>query len=219
MHRRYIKSFVFHSLDPEDEPGTLPACADGIPKRSRRRMSRLGILLSCVMEGLPLDAETTLVYGTTFTEANALETFLDSLPYASPTAFQTSIHPGGIEQALILKKQPVGAFFPLAGDQTLFAQMMKYPFTASTSKTAVCGGEEKGGWLREFGVASPVSFAFSLLVSESPENAIGYCEWNPAALSGEVPIPSVEEAVSRLHSDRILEFTSGDHGSFKLKLA
>jgi hypothetical protein len=218
MHRCYINSFVFHFLDPEDEPGTLPPCADKIPKRSRRRMSRLGILLSCVTDGLSLDADTTLVYGTTFTEANALETFLDSLPYASPTAFQTSIHPGGIEQALILKKQPVGAFFPIAGDQTLFAQMMKYPFTASTGKTAVCGGEEKGGWLRNFGVAHPVSFAFSLLFSESPDEAIGYCEWSPSAAPGEAWLPSIQEAVNRLHEDRILEFASGDHGSFKLKL-
>lgn len=218
MHRRYIKSFVLHSLDPEDEAGTLLACADKIPKRARRRMSCLGILLSYVMEELALDADTTLVYGTTFTEANALETYLDSLPLASPTAFQTSIHPGGIEQALILKKQPVGAFFPLAGDQTLFAQMMKYPFVASTGRTAVCGGEEQGGWLRDFGVAHPVSFAFSLMISESPENAIGYCDWNPSAVPGETWLPTMQEAVNRLHSDRILEFASKDHGSFKLRL-
>ena len=219
MHKLYLQSLEARFPDPDNEEAALAELAASLPKRAARRMSTLGILLNSVLEpsaSVP-DGETTLIYATSYTEAGALETYLESMPYASPTAFQTSIHPGGIEQALILRKQPVGPFFPLAGNaSSLSLQMLKAAFTAHTPRILLCGGEEKGGWLREFGVAYPRSFAFSLLLSREKAGTSLQFEWDPGTWEGEERILPAEELVRKiLHAETVL-MGGTDHGTFHI---
>src|SRR5210317_1678541 len=143
MISRYIASFKCCFPDPEDAAASVTALVPDIPKRASRRMSLLGKQIHHVLSDIELDLETSIIYGTTYTEAKALEAFLDSIPYASPTAFQTSIHPGGIEQALIMRKQEVASLFPLAGKAMLWTQMAQAAMTCMTPRTIVVGGEEK----------------------------------------------------------------------------
>lgn len=218
MPERYIQSFACRFLDPANEAESLAALSSGLPRRAARRMSTLGILMHSVLENQLPDLETAVVYGTCFTESNALETFLDSLPHASPTAFQTSIHPGGVEQALIMRKQAVGAFFPFAGDDGLMLQLLKSTFTSAQPATLVCGGEERGSWLRQFGVAYPRSFAFSFFVTRDPGKPIGSITWKPGYTGSGIRELSMEETVRSMESGQPVTMGSPDHGLFKISL-
>src|SRR5262249_1179569 len=71
------------------------------PRNTLRRMTHLGMLIGTTLDGLTLTPEDALVYATTIAETRALEDFLASFPTASPLGFQTSIHPGGVQQVLI----------------------------------------------------------------------------------------------------------------------
>ena len=216
MPKRYIQSFRSIFLNPADEKADLQDAKATIPPRAVRRMSRLGIMLHHLLEELPLDLETTLVYGTCFTESSALETFLDSFPYASPTAFQTSIHPGGVEQALIMKNREVGAFFPMAGGQALMMQMLKLAFTTEGNKVLLCGGEEKGHWLADFGLAHHCSFAFAMQLSDEPFNACGELIWELEARNNEESIPDMNEAVRLFTEGQTVTFQSGSLGLLRI---
>lgn len=215
MHKLYLQSFESRFLDPDNEKEDLATITSNLPRRAARRMSTLGILLHSVLEKEALTLDTTVIYGTTYTEANALESFLESMPYASPTAFQTSIHPGGIEQALILRKQALGPFLPMAGETTLVVQMLKAAFTATTPEILLCGGEEQGGWLREFEIAYPSSFAFSMRLSRVPLKTGMQIEWDPEA-DPVSALPSLEEIIRQLEAGNGLAFGGKDHGRFKI---
>tara|TARA_B110001450_G_scaffold238265_1_gene245154 strand:- start:234 stop:893 length:660 start_codon:yes stop_codon:yes gene_type:complete len=201
MHKRYIQSFDTIFLDKDNEATGLAAAMTNLPKRASRRMSRLGIMLHYLLTDLPLDIQTTLAYGTSFSECRTLESYLDSFPDASPTGFQNSIHPGGIEQALIVNKQAVGAFFPMAGHRNLMMQMLKLAFSAKTPEVILCGGEEKGSWLTDYGLAHNCSFAFAMRLSHDPDGACGELTWEENAQHPEEAVPDMEEVV-RLFSAR-----------------
>ena len=216
MNNRYIQSFSCCFPDPENEKESLAALIPDIPKRAARRMSSMGKQIHHVLNGVDLDLDTSLIYGTTFTESTALESYLESMPFASPTAFQTSIHPGGIEQALIMNKQEVGALFPLAGDQTLFLQMLQTAFTCTTPKVVLTGGEERGSWLTEFKLAYCRSFAFSLCLSNDPTNAIGGIQWRTEFTLENPVVPHMESVVKSMQTSERLTIGSPDHGQFEI---
>jgi len=216
MPSRHIQSFRSIFLPPEDEASGLDSLLTQLPKRAARRMSRLGIMMYNLLEEIPLDLRTTVVYGTIFSESSALETYLDSIPFASPTAFQTSIHPGGIEQALILKQREVGAFFPVAGGAHLLLPMLKLAFSIPSADVVLCGGEEKGSWLREFGLAYDRSFAYALHLGSGPQQSIGELIWEPEAPVSEESIPTTEEAIRRISAGQPVEFRGAGHGCLRV---
>lgn len=216
MHKRYIQSFNTIFLDPDDEVAGLARALALLPKRAARRMSRLGIMLHYLLTDLPLDLRTTLIYGTSFSECNTLESYLDSFPYASPTAFQNSIHPGGIEQALILNKQAVGAFFPVAGQRNLMLQMLKLTFTAKSEEVILCGGEEKGGWLTDFGLAHNCSFAFAMRLSESQNEACGELIWETNTKTSGDSVPNMDEAVRLFSKGQAVCFENDSLGLIRM---
>ena len=82
-------------------------------------MTVLGMLVGAALGDLRPGAEDAVVYATAFGESRALEAYLDSFPEASPTQFQTSIHPSGVQQALVglnVRQAAVaGEGSPLAG--------------------------------------------------------------------------------------------------------
>src|SRR5688572_3937387 len=125
MTERFI-----HHVRVERPPTTESAAEardrlrDKFPRAALRRMTHLGLLLGSTLEGVALTLEDALVYASSFAETRALEDFLASFPAASPLLFQTSIHPGGIQQVLIGRQQPIARLWPLAGRARLVEQAL-----------------------------------------------------------------------------------------------
>src|SRR3954466_10434575 len=92
------------------------------PRAALRRMTHLGLLLGSSLEGVTLAPDDAVVYASSYAETRALEDFLASFPAASPLGFQTSIHPGGIQQVLIGRQQRIARLWPLAGRSRLVEQ-------------------------------------------------------------------------------------------------
>jgi len=134
-----------------------------------RRMTQLGLLVGGVLRDLAPGPDDTLVYATQFGESRALEGFLESFPTPSPTLFQTSIHPSGVQQGLIGRQQAVPELFPLAGGPQLVAQAVLAALLAPAPRVVLCGGEERGTWLVAPGAASDRAFAFALALTRHRE--------------------------------------------------
>jgi hypothetical protein len=114
-----------------------------------------------------------VVYATSFAETRALEDFLTSFPAASPLLFQTSIHPGGVQQVLIGRQQPIARLWPLAGRARLVEQALVTGLLETAPCTVLLGGEERGTWLLEQGMASERAFAFAVELRREAEGAVG----------------------------------------------
>jgi hypothetical protein len=111
------------------------------------------------------------VYASGFAETRALESYLDSFPGASPTLFQTSIHPSAVQQALICQQHAVGEFFPLTGRAHLVAHAFEAALLCTAPRVLLCGGEERGTWLLEQHAASARTFAFALSLERAAAGA------------------------------------------------
>lgn len=148
--------------DAEERFGQLKSA---LPSRTARRMSRLGLMLSHLIEEIGVDAETLVLYASAFGEGRTLETYLSSFPQASPLGFQSSIHPGGVEQALIFRQQPVREFFPITASESLplalFRTLEQCPHA---KRVLLLGGEEHASWLTQKALAAGDNFAFALLL-------------------------------------------------------
>lgn len=173
MLERWITALNTEDPGLEEPAATRERLKDRFPKNATRRMTQLGLLVGAALEPLALTGDDTLVYASGYAETRALEGYLDSFPSASPTLFQTSIHPSAVQQALIIRQQPVGEFFPLTGGSALPAQALQVALLARTPRAILCGGEERGTWLLAQNAASDRTFAFALALSASPENALG----------------------------------------------
>jgi len=161
-----------------------------------RRMTLLGMMVGATLQDLAPGADDTIVYASQYGESPALEGYLDSFPTPSPTLFQTSIHPSGVQQALIGRQRPVRELLPLAGDGQLVVQAALAALVAPAPRVLWCGGEERGGWLREAGLASERSFAFALaLTGERPAAPRGRLALVPADGEGTLPLATWFELV------------------------
>lgn len=147
--------------------------AEKFPRSALRRMTHLGLMLGSTLDGVTLTPDDALVYVTTYAETRALEEFLASFPGASPLLFQTSIHPGGIQQVLIGRQQPIGRLWPLAGRERLVEQALLAALLEPAERVVLAGGEERGTWLQEQGLASERAFAFGMMLTREPTGAIG----------------------------------------------
>jgi hypothetical protein len=172
MLERWITAL--HTEDPglEEPAATRDRFKDRFPKNATRRMTQLGLLVGATLEPLKPTENDTLVYASGYAETRAIEGYLDSFPGASPTLFQTSIHPSAVQQALIVHQQPVRQFFPLTGNAHLPARALEVALLAETPRVLLCGGEERGTWLLEHQSASDRAFAFALALSSSPDGAL-----------------------------------------------
>jgi len=222
MTERYIQASRAILLDPASEPSEVAALGSGWPQRKVRRMSTLGILLATLVEEAPPATNAAVFYATTYTEARSLERYLESLPDASPTRFQTSIHPGGIEQALILAGLPVEALYPLAGEEYLVSQSFQLALNNERDKAVIYGGEESGTWLADLGIASRCSFAFALHIDDNPTDALGSLRWVEAGAGDDGPDharpagPTLFDVAAALSARKPLAWTS-PFGRFDLE--
>jgi hypothetical protein len=140
----------------------------GFPPGATRRMTTLGLLVGSALGTVEPGEGDCLVYASAFAESCALEGFLDSFPAPSPTLFQTSIHPSAVQQLLIGRQSAVREFVPISGGSLLAFHALRAVLLCPSPRRVLCGGEEKGTWLLEHGLASDRTFAFAAALSASP---------------------------------------------------
>jgi len=148
-----------------------------------RRMTQLGMVVGSAINKLEPLATDTLVYASTFAESRSLESYLDSFPTASPTLFQTSIHPSGAQQALIGRQRSLGEVFSHSGVEQMPAQALLTAMLAPAARVILCGGEERGSWLVDFQSAQDRTFGYALALTREP---------GPAPLGRLALVPSDE---------------------------
>ena len=192
-----------HAIRTEDAGLEAPAATrerlrEAFPRGATRRMTQLGLLLGSVLEGSMPEGDDTLVYASSYAESLALEEYLASFPTPSPTLFQTSIHPSAVQQVLIARQRAVRDFFPLTGGPRLVANAVQAAFLAASPRAILCGGEERGTWLRERGIASSESFAFAVTLSRERAGANGALTLTQTGDdSGELTLPQFFSALHR----------------------
>lgn len=165
---------------------------DLFPRTALRRMTHLGMLVGASLKDVPLRPEDAMVYASSYAETRAMEDFLSSFPTASPLLFQTSIHPGSVQQVLIGRQQPVARLWPLAGRSRIIEQALTIALLESAPRVIVAGGEERGTWLLQQGAASGDAFAFALVLSPERSGAVGEVWLH----RGSQPGPAAENTVS-----------------------
>jgi len=166
-------------------------------------MSQLGLLLGSVLGDDSPCGDDTLVYASAYAESRALEDYLAGFPTPSPTLFQTSIHPSAVQQVLVARQRPVQAFFPHTGGGQLVAHAVRTAMLALSPRVVLCGGEERGTWLLERGIASAESFAFALVLSRERTGALGTLSLGTTGdEGGELALP---QFFSALHHRRPLD--------------
>jgi hypothetical protein len=168
MYERHIELLFTDDARGESPTATRDRLRAGYPPGSTRRMTTLGMLVGSTL--LPTDPreDTALVYASGYAESCALEGFLDSFPAPSPTLFQTSIHPSAVQQLLIGRQSAVREFVPISGGSLLAFHALRAVLLCPSPRRVLCGGEEKGTWLLEHGLASDRTFAFAAALSASP---------------------------------------------------
>ena len=172
MLERYLHALSLVEADAEDLAATRERLKDRFPRGATRRMTQLGLLVGGALEDLAPRPDDALVYASAYAETRALEGFLESFPAASPTLFQTSIHPSAVQQALISRQSPIAEFFPLTGRAHLVAHAIQTAFLTVAPRVLICGGEERGTWLLEQNAASDRTFAFAFSLTPKPEGAL-----------------------------------------------
>lgn len=180
------------------------------PRAALRRMTHLGMLLGATLDGMALTPNDAVVYATSYAETRALEEFLTSFPAASPMLFQTSIHPGGIQQVLIGRQQPVARLWPLAGRTRLVEQALRTVLLEPARRALLVGGEERGTWLLEQQMASERAFAFALEFQRDAEGAVGRATFTPAVTNATAEAcPTLAEFADAVAERRPLQWSGG----------
>jgi hypothetical protein len=187
-----------------DDPGseTPAATRERLKARfapgSTRRMTLLGMLVGAALGDLPPAGDEPLVYASTFGEGRALEDYLASFPAASPTLFQTSIHPSGVQQGLIGRQRSVGELFPQAGGRQLAVQALLTAMLAPAATVVLAGGEERGTWLVEANAVSDRTFAYAVRLAREPgPRALGRLMLTQEAVTGALAHPAWFERLHR----------------------
>ncbi len=194
--------FLHHlevELPPADEIAATARVrlAGKFQRTALRRMTHLGLLIGSTLDGVELGPADALVYASTFAETRALEDFLLSFPTPSPLLFQTSIHPGGVQQVLIGRQQSIARLWPLAGRTRLVEQALLTALLEPAPRVALVGGEERGSWMLDHQMASPRSFAFAVILTLDPAGAIGRVGFTPGA-PGDDRCPALENFTQAL---------------------
>jgi hypothetical protein len=171
MIERYIQAVKTEAPGAEEPSATRERLKGRFAPGAARRMTQLGMVIGSVLGDLQPTGSDAVIYASEFGESRALEAFLESFPSASPTLFQTSIHPSGVQQGLIGRQRGVPELFPFAGAGACVGHALLAAMLAPVTRALICGGEERGTWLRELSVASERTFAFAMALER--EDAAG----------------------------------------------
>lgn len=183
MLERFIQNIHTDDAGIETLAETRERLKSSFAPGATRRMTQLGMVVGSAVNKLEPLATDTLVYASTFAESRSLESYLDSFPTASPTLFQTSIHPSGAQQALIGRQRSLGEVFSHSGVDQMPAQSLLTAMLAPAARVILCGGEEHGGWLVNHYSAQDRTFAYALALTRDP---------GPAPLGRLALVPSDE---------------------------
>ena len=206
MIERFIHHLRVELPDAAETAATARVrLADKFPRTALRRMTHLGLLIGSTLDGARLGPDDALVYASTFAETRALEDFLQSFPHPSPLLFQTSIHPGGVQQVLIGRSQPIARFWPHAGRARLEEQALLSVLLEPAPQVAFVGGEEGGSWMHEHDMASARSFAFAAILTRERVGAIARITVTRGAIRDD-PGPNLEEFTAALANAQPLQW-------------
>lgn len=171
MLERFIQNIQTDDAGIETLVETRERLKGSFAPGATRRMTQLGMVVGAAVNKLEPGANDTLVYASTFAESRSLESYLDSFPAASPTLFQTSIHPSGAQQALIGRQRSLGEVFSHSGVEQMPAQSLLTALLAPAARVILCGGEERGDWLVKYYSAQDRTFGYALALTREPGNA------------------------------------------------
>lgn len=185
MLERFIQELQTDDANGEAPAATRERLKGCFPPGGVRRMTQLGMLTGAALGKLAPQPDEALIYASTYGESRSLESYLDSFPTASPTLFQTSIHPSGAQQGLIGRQRSVGELFPVAGTDQMAAQALLTAMLAPAERAVICGGEERGTWLVDYKSAAERTYGYALrLVRTSPANPLGKVVLRPSEAEG-----------------------------------
>jgi hypothetical protein len=181
MLERFVSYVGTEDAGGEEPAATRNRLRAGFPAGFGRRATVLGLLIGGVLPKTLEPCRDTTVYASAYGETRALADFLDTFPFPSPTLFQTSVHPSAVQQVMIDRKQPIRDYIPLAGGPCLAARALLAALLAPDETAVLCGGEERGSWMSDYGMASDRSFAFALTLCRSrPASALARVRLEPA---------------------------------------
>ena len=166
MFELHIQSAFTDDPGLEGPAATRERLKGCFPAGSTRRMTTLGMMVGNSLATAGIRAGDSVVYASGYAESRALESFIDSFPQASPTLFQTSIQPSAVQQFLIGRQRAVGEFFPVSGGALLCFHALRAAALSPAPRVLVCGGEERGTWLLEHGLASDRTYAFAIALAK-----------------------------------------------------
>ena len=191
MLERFIQTIYTDDAGAETQAESRERLKGFFPPGATRRMTQLGMVVGAALARLEPAENDTLVYATTFAESRSLESYLASFPAASPTLFQTSIHPSGAQQGLIGRQRSLCEVFSHSGSDQMPAQSLLTAMLAPAARVLLCGGEERGDWLVKFYSAQDRTFGYALALTR---------EAGPAPL-GRLVLVSTEEQGSLKHAE------------------
>ena len=187
MPELYIHTLNTDNAALEEASATRERLRGAFPPGASRRMTQLGMLVGSVLGPLTPVEQDAIVYASSFGESRSLEAYLDSFPSASPTLFQTSIHPSGVQQFMIGRQIPCSQLFPVTGASLLVVQSLLTAALTGAPRTILCGGDERGSWLAENRAAALESFAFAMSLGSSRlESSLGRLFLDTSAGEGEL---------------------------------
>lgn len=209
-----IERFIHHvRVERPDPAETVVQARERLgakfSRNSVRRMTHLGLLVGGALDGAALGPDDALVYVSTFAETRALEDFLMSFPAASPLLFQTSIHPGAIQQVLIARQQPLARLWPLASCARLVEQALLTALLEPTERVMIAGGEERGTWMLDYYMASTHSFALALGLTREDVGAFGRVIFEANAALPDEKCLALDEFAMALAERRALHWHGG----------
>jgi len=211
MIERYIHHLKVELPVPEETAaGARVRLANKFQRNALRRMTHLGLLIGSALDGAPLGPDDALVYASTYAETRALEDYLLGFPAASPLLFQTSIHPGGVQQVLIGRQQSIARLWPMAGRERLVEQALMTALLEPARQVAFVGGEERGTWMLEHGMAAARPFAFAAVLTREASGADGRVALVPGPGELATKIPTLESFAVALAERRPLEWQGTD---------
>lgn len=215
-----LERFIQRVQTEAPADGELPAATRerlkaAFPPGAARRMTLLGMMIGSTLPRPGPEQDDTVVYSSIYGESPTMEQFLDGFPTPSPTLFQTSIHPSGVQQTLIGRGCSVREFVPLTGGGELVAHAALAALLAPAERVWWCGGDERGSWLRENGAASERSFAFTLALTRTETaDTLGRITLAAAEASGRLELP---EWFDLLHGRQA--WSGGAGAGWRLELA
>lgn len=122
----------------------------------------MGHMMAWLTKDLEISQDTAVVYVTQYSEVNALERYLAGFPSLSPLLFQTSIHPGAVQQVWISRKKELALLYPISGDTHIVASALQNALFCGAQQVLILGGEDQSSWLYKHNIGSQRAFGFCI---------------------------------------------------------